>query len=248
MASLDPSPAITASRNHHLPLPTASTTSPSSSPFPSSSSVPPIHGCRGTRTDMSRRLGRVRSDLGHTATNHGISHRSTSSNDSSSAGNAKQKLSLLFSGAGAWRWRRRESNGTGGARNQTQKTSRTGGKQRRGLRKYVSMVEQLFTSSSGGRRERERRDLPQRPHTFTTCHRGSGGGAPSKRHHGWLWSAPSSLKGSPANSGHLSVGESVKVSTSSEVSTMEELQSAIQAAIAHCKNSIAVAGGDKCKC
>jgi BRI1 kinase inhibitor 1 len=33
----------------------------------------------------------------------------------------------------------------------------------------------------------------------------------------------------------------VKVSTSSEESTMEELQSAIQAAIAHCKNSIAVA-------
>jgi BRI1 kinase inhibitor 1 len=40
------------------------------------------------------------------------------------------------------------------------------------------------------------------------------------------------------------VGESVnKASTSSsEVSTMEELQSAIQAAIAHCKNSVAAAG------
>lgn len=49
-------------------------------------------------------------------------------------------------------------------------------------------------------------------------------------------SAPASMKTSPSNSGLL-VGEGV-VSTSE--STMEELQAAIQAAIAHCKNSIAM--------
>jgi BRI1 kinase inhibitor 1 len=61
----------------------------------------------------------------------------------------------------------------------------------------------------------------------------------------WTWrrghslsSAPASLRVSPANSGHLSVDASVKVSTSSEESTIEELQSAIEAAIAHHKNSI----------
>lgn len=53
------------------------------------------------------------------------------------------------------------------------------------------------------------------------------------------FSAPASMKTSPCNSGLL-VGNGV-VSTSD--STMEELQAAIQAAIVHCKNSIAV--GDK---
>ncbi|KAL6859097.1 hypothetical protein ACP4OV_018099 [Aristida adscensionis] len=202
-----------------------------------------LHGGWATHTDMSRRVG---SDL---------NHRRTIGNDGSgSAGKAKQKLSLLFPGVGAWR--RSDGNGGGGAKNRNDRA----GKQRRGLeigqvlRKYVSMVEQLFAPSSGGRRERERRDLRQRPQSFTTGHRGGGGGGgvPSKRHNGRLSSAPASLKGSPANSGRLCVGESsVKVSTSSEVSTMEELQSAIQAAIAHCKNSVAVAkqaGGDECKC
>ncbi|XP_062192592.1 probable BRI1 kinase inhibitor 1 [Phragmites australis] len=206
---------------------------------------------------MSRRIDRVLSDLSHsnyhTAKDHGLHHQSTSNNDSGNAGNAKHNLLLLFSSIGSWR--RSKGNGTGGAGAQNTKQPTKGTGKRRGLeigqvvRKYVSMVEQLFTSYSGSSCERERRELRQRPHSFTSGRRGVN--AQPKRHRGSLSSAPASLRGSPANSGHLSVGDSVKVSTSSEVSTMEELQSAIQAAIAHCKNSVTVAkqtGGDRCKC
>lgn len=51
------------------------------------------------------------------------------------------------------------------------------------------------------------------------------------------FSAPASMRTSPTNSGLLVATPSASSSTSD--STMEELQSAIQAAIAHCKNSIA---------
>ncbi|KAK3039402.1 hypothetical protein RJ639_027651 [Escallonia herrerae] len=49
------------------------------------------------------------------------------------------------------------------------------------------------------------------------------------------FSAPASMRTSPTNSGLL-----VPIPTSASDSTMEELQAAIQAAITHCKNSIAV--------
>ncbi|KAI3688929.1 hypothetical protein L2E82_46874 [Cichorium intybus] len=55
------------------------------------------------------------------------------------------------------------------------------------------------------------------------------------------FSAPASMRTSPANSGFLLTPGTVSPtkSTTSE-STMEELHAAIQAAIAHCKNSIAI--------
>ncbi|TVU05543.1 hypothetical protein EJB05_48709, partial [Eragrostis curvula] len=213
---------------------------------------------------MSFRLGRVASDLSHSshrkAKDHGVRHQSTSNNENSSnaSGKAKQRILLLFTGVSAWR--RSDGTGTGdtGRSTKSKKKKQTEeNSKRRGLDighavwKYLSMVEQLFTSSSGGGRKSERPEPRRRRHTFVSS-RGSGNNdkAPSKRHRGRLSSAPASLRGSPANSGHLSVGESVKMSTSSsELSTMEELQSAIQAAIAHCKSSVAVArqapaGGD----
>ncbi|XP_044511273.1 BRI1 kinase inhibitor 1-like [Mangifera indica] len=52
-----------------------------------------------------------------------------------------------------------------------------------------------------------------------------------------LFSAPASIRTSPKNSGLLVATTTLTSSTSD--STMEELQAAIQAAIAHCKNSIA---------
>ncbi|XVF36254.1 hypothetical protein REPUB_Repub19eG0042100 [Reevesia pubescens] len=58
------------------------------------------------------------------------------------------------------------------------------------------------------------------------------------------YSAPASMRTSPTNSGLLVATTSFPSSTSD--STMEELQAAIQAAIAHCKNSIG--GEDKLKC
>lgn len=71
---------------------------------------------------------------------------------------------------------------------------------------------------------------------------------------GELFSAPASMRTSPTNSGHLRVStaglssSSASTSSSSSNSTMEELQAAIQAAIAHCKNSSsAVDRDDKVK-
>ncbi|KAJ0026233.1 hypothetical protein Pint_08801 [Pistacia integerrima] len=58
------------------------------------------------------------------------------------------------------------------------------------------------------------------------------------------FSAPASIRTSPSNSGLLVATTTLPPSKSD--STMEELQAAIQAAIAHCKNSIAVE--DKLKC
>lgn len=60
-------------------------------------------------------------------------------------------------------------------------------------------------------------------------------------------SCPSSMRSSPTHSGVLSRngfksggggGGTVRVATSTDSSSMEELQSAIQGAIAHCKNSM----------
>ncbi|KAK2660346.1 hypothetical protein Ddye_006879 [Dipteronia dyeriana] len=60
------------------------------------------------------------------------------------------------------------------------------------------------------------------------------------------FSAPASIRTSPTNSGLLVATTKTTLSSSTSDSTMEELQAAIQAAIAHCKNSIAVE--DKLKC
>ncbi|EOA13672.1 hypothetical protein CARUB_v10026745mg [Capsella rubella] len=74
-----------------------------------------------------------------------------------------------------------------------------------------------------------------------------------KGRRGELFSAPASMRTSPTNSGHLRVStaglssSSASTSSSSSDSTMEELQAAIQAAIAHCKNSSAVDRDDKVK-
>ncbi|KAI8549892.1 hypothetical protein RHMOL_Rhmol06G0060500 [Rhododendron molle] len=101
------------------------------------------------------------------------------------------------------------------------------------LKRYMRMVRPLFH-----RRRESDVQLRRQPHSF------SGYLSPrdyyeEEQVRGRRWgefSAPASMKTSPYNSGPL-VGNGV-VSTSD--STMEELQAAIQAAIAHCKNSIAM--------
>ncbi|WVZ92517.1 hypothetical protein U9M48_038574 [Paspalum notatum var. saurae] len=198
--------------------------------------------------------------------------QSTTTTSNSDGGNGsrktKQKLALLISSVVAWTRSSEGSGETAGrtrAKNTRQQCStndvRGSGAgagataRRRGLeivltvRKYVAMLERLLTSYSGGGSSSRRDDVRRRrrPHTFTFSRQQQQQQSSSsrrQRHRGRLSSAPASLRGSPANSGHLSVGETVttKTSTSSEVSTMEELQSAIQAAIAHCKNSVAAAG------
>ncbi|KAK3121954.1 hypothetical protein QOZ80_8BG0663230 [Eleusine coracana subsp. coracana] len=242
-----------------LPLPTA---------FPCPSSVPHLR-----RTHVHHRIGRVVSDLSHAnhrkaTTDHCVlRHQSTSNNENSSnvaGGQAKLlRFSLLFTGISAWR---RRSDGTGDDTGRTKSKKEKHADQETGKRrgdlhigqvvsKYWSMLEQLFTSSSSAGRKKRDGSSSELRHTFTSSRGGSGNAPSSKRHKGRLSSAPASLRGSPANSGYLSIGESVKtMSTSSELSTMEELQSAVQAAIAHCKSSAAAskqaAAGDddRCKC
>lgn len=51
------------------------------------------------------------------------------------------------------------------------------------------------------------------------------------------YSAPASMRTSPTNSAMLLEASKNNSSSSGSDSTMEELQAAIQAAIAHCKNS-----------
>uniref|UniRef100_A0A0E0M218 BRI1 kinase inhibitor 1 n=1 Tax=Oryza punctata TaxID=4537 RepID=A0A0E0M218_ORYPU len=220
-----------------------------------SSSPPSVQ--RHGRADMSRTppLGRVGSDLSHNNySSKANQHRQTGSSSSKDKDRDKTKgkaSSPFFSGlGGSWRSGFSRDTAAGKADEEVKRKA----KAKRGLdvgqwvKKYMaSMVEHLlasFSSSSGRLGERERREQQRRrPHSFSAH-------GPSalreqrerwRRRRGQLSSAPASLRASPANSGHLSVGGSVKVSTSSEESTMEELQSAIEAAIAHCKNSITVA-------
>lgn len=98
------------------------------------------------------------------------------------------------------------------------------------VKRYMRMVRPLFNK----RRSDSDVQLRRQPYSFS--------GYLSPREYYYeeeetmrrgKFSAPASMKTSPSNSGLL-------VSPSTSDSTMEELQAAIQAAIAHCKNSIAV--------
>ncbi|XP_066399549.1 probable BRI1 kinase inhibitor 1 [Miscanthus floridulus] len=206
---------------------------------------------------MSRTpVDRVGSDLSHARASHHHATTSngitTSSKDRDRDSRAKNKASPFFSSlGGAWRKESSSSDVAAGKQQQAEEKRKDRAKQRaldvgQWVKRHIaSMVEQLRASFSRHQSERERREQRRRPHSFS----GHGPGAARemsererwRRRRGQLSSAPASLRVSPANSGHLSVGRSVKVSTSSEESTMEELQSAIDAAIAHCKNSISAA-------
>ncbi|KAM7514209.1 hypothetical protein LguiA_003792 [Lonicera macranthoides] len=63
-------------------------------------------------------------------------------------------------------------------------------------------------------------------------------------------SAPASMRTSPTNSGRIAAKENFAATTTNSTSdsTMEELQAAIQAAIAHCKNSVSMEEKNKIKC
>lgn len=89
------------------------------------------------------------------------------------------------------------------------------------------------------KREKERGELRRRPYSL------SGKGATDSREGSerWRWRgeflAPASIWTSPNDSG-LHVAACAVATASSDESTMVELQNAVQAAIAHCKNSYAV--------
>ncbi|KAJ4888810.1 BRI1 kinase inhibitor 1 [Raphanus sativus] len=124
------------------------------------------------------------------------------------------------------------------------------------VKKYIKM---LFQKRGHGTQFRNRRQTSS--YSFSSSLIGSKGNSKTlingsrdlmKARQGDLFSAPASMRTSPTNSGHLRVStaglssSSVSTSSSSD-STMEELQAAIQAAIAHCKNSGAVDRDDKVK-
>ncbi|XP_062200062.1 probable BRI1 kinase inhibitor 1 [Phragmites australis] len=231
------------------PPPTLSATaSPShefSFAFPSSSSSP--FGGHLPPISMSRTpVGRVGSDLSHhnhARTSHHQTTRHVTGSKERDRDRAKNRASPFFSGlGGAWRKESGSHDATGRQAEEKRKdTAKRALDVGQWVKRYMAaMVEQLRFSFSR-QAEKERREQRRKPHSFT----GHGPNAPRemrerewwRRRRGQLSSAPASLRVSPANSGHLSVGGSVKVSTSSDESTMEELQSAIEAAIAHCKNS-----------
>ncbi|KAF5747057.1 BRI1 kinase inhibitor 1-like [Tripterygium wilfordii] len=104
------------------------------------------------------------------------------------------------------------------------------------LKKYVRMIRALPFF----REKRENLQFHRQAHSFS-------GGLSSKTKHEIRrgeFSAPASMRTSPTNSGLLVATTTLPSSTSD--STMEELQAAIQAAIAHCKNSIAKEEKIKC--
>ncbi|XP_050365068.1 BRI1 kinase inhibitor 1 [Argentina anserina] len=110
------------------------------------------------------------------------------------------------------------------------------------LKRYVRMVRPLMFF----RGRKENVHFSRQPHSF------SGNLNPRNRHHLMRgmrgeFSAPASMRTSPTNSGLLlaTSGASTPPTNTSE-STMEELQAAIQAAIAHCKNSFATEEKIKC--
>lgn len=100
------------------------------------------------------------------------------------------------------------------------------------IRRYVRIIRPLLIFK-GGRRESGK--LRRQPYSFSGNLSWKGKQELKGRRE---FSAPASLWTSPTNSGPLVANTSI--SSSKSDSTMEELQSAIQAAIAHCKNSITV--------
>lgn len=99
------------------------------------------------------------------------------------------------------------------------------------LKKYLRMVQPLM-SSFRGRRQR----IGVRGQSYSYSEHLSYRNKSEFRGRGGEYSAPASIRTSPSNSGLLVPSMNLPPANDS---TMEELQAAIQAAIAHCKNSIA---------
>ncbi|KAK4277498.1 hypothetical protein QN277_015490 [Acacia crassicarpa] len=104
------------------------------------------------------------------------------------------------------------------------------------VKKYLRMVQPLV--SFRGRKEKIRQSYSYSGNLMSTINKGE-----VVKGRGGEYSAPASMRTSPTNSGLLLPTPTFPPASDS---TMEELQAAIQAAIAHCKNSIAK--DDKLKC
>ncbi|KAK1407536.1 hypothetical protein QVD17_39153 [Tagetes erecta] len=106
------------------------------------------------------------------------------------------------------------------------------------IKRYMKMVRPLLSFP------KSRRSSTKYNHQSYSFSSNSFGRKPPKMSKGGRrrgqFSAPASMRASPANSGILVASGCVSPTKSTSESTMEELHAAIQAAIAHCKNSIAM--------
>ncbi|CAA6658881.1 unnamed protein product [Spirodela intermedia] len=167
---------------------------------------------------------------------------STASSGGENRERMKKKLvSSLFTGVGRW-WKTPEA----GERDEDEEKRR---KKRtaafdamsRLVKKYVAAVEPLFSFRGG---TEKRHQLQRRPYSFTG---NSNAKATMGRDEQWRRRRESSPRRPPCAPPPPTAASSWRrrrrrrggAGGSSEESTMEELQSAIEAAIAHCKNSIA---------
>lgn len=100
------------------------------------------------------------------------------------------------------------------------------------LKRYMRLIKPLFFSKGGG--EKEKREFRRQPYSLSGNLNWKWKERGGRR--GGEFSAPASMRTSPTNSGLLFAATPI---ASPSQSTMEDLQNAIQAAIAHCKNSIA---------
>ncbi|XP_027939156.1 BRI1 kinase inhibitor 1-like [Vigna unguiculata] len=107
------------------------------------------------------------------------------------------------------------------------------------IKKYLRMVQPKMLFKG----EREKKIRPSCGQSYSY----SGNVTPRNYKQSWReqYSAPASMRTSPTNSGLL-IATTTPLPSSARDSTMEELQAAIQAAIAHCKNSISKE--EKLKC
>ncbi|KAH7667000.1 hypothetical protein IHE45_12G030800 [Dioscorea alata] len=113
------------------------------------------------------------------------------------------------------------------------------------FKKYVKKVKPLFSKKSD--------DLAaKKTFSFSFSHSQSfSGNLRCPRRRTCAGSCPSSMRSSPSHSGLLYAGGTFPVptnSSSSSSSSMEELQSAIQGAIAHCKSSLVIGNQKKGFC
>ncbi|KAE8674747.1 Phosphatase 2C family protein isoform 1 [Hibiscus syriacus] len=143
--------------------------------------------------------------------------------------------SKSFSLSGLTRWHHHKGRGVRETEEKEKHRTKMRFDLRHVLKRYVRMVRPLLFF----RGRRENRHLRGQPRSSWINKEKE-----LRARRGDFYSAPASMRTSPTNSGLLVATTGYSSSTSD--STMEELQAAIQAAIAHCKNSIE--GEDKFKC
>ncbi|KAG9135191.1 hypothetical protein Leryth_013481 [Lithospermum erythrorhizon] len=107
------------------------------------------------------------------------------------------------------------------------------------LKRYIRMVRPFLPFRTSSRREGKIDEFKRQTYSLSGIKREN-----RMRMDMGYSSAPASIWTSPTNSGHLVATPETFHSSTSD-STMEELQAAIQAAIAHCKNSIAIQHDNK---